>query len=1016
MTAGWKLDGAPNSDGEWARLVEKRLRGLEQPRSLRVGEWVLTAREGVLTANRPGQPPMPITGPIINPDGTPAGPRSEGLPSAMPDDWWTPLLNAILGGGSTIDPLADLAAYLDSMWASLWSGWTSVPVGNLVSGGRNMLWNPDFKEVISLLGGTEWVYDSEVYLDNLTGAGQGSARCQLDGLPHLIRSNVVDVGVGQVLDLSASFLADGLSITAGTTPIGIGVATYNAAGVRLGTIIRASRGQITGPVLGWVGAPSTSRTASIAASYTVPHAVDPNEQVAKVAMVIAVTPDALAGRLWVDKCSMQSGGLIPQNLVDGLNQAWEGLFSGFGATGQTGLDTIWNNLLSMFGLGKPALGSGGFDRNTELTRWAQDILGPLGVFLTPEFKAHWADLTHAVLIYLFGGKINGTTVAGWSSAAEDNMAEAYNGLLDVFGLPPAERPDMSNLWAVLANPLLKFFGLPTIDLPSQLDSTIPKAPTLLWPLAQFSTGTTVPQNTNLYYVATVTVNNVESAKSNEVMLFISPAWLVSKAKVLVSWVGPLPAGGTLNIYRRTSQTGQYRRVATGRTGTSYTDSDPGTAATAQPGAAEAMAAGIIEGQFTSVDTKHQALTDAVTTGATGNESAQNTPADTAEAVSALRTSVADIRAALDDLQNEAQTPTGGVRFAASNNGWDNGTGLWTVTGTGTPAFTPSRAYTMVRQTGNRYIYATYGTVLSSDQQTVSLTFNASPGNPNGFSDSSQYGGSNLAILRSNAAMTQFVFARIWQNRIRFGYYQSGTLTMVGSTQALPGNIGPGVSVVVRCPNQASPYYFEARIAGNLIASWTFTAAQAPYGANYRRIGQGMMIGTGILGDLFMPGLVQQVSAADMNVGPGFIKGGIGGVMRRYSDAAFNQQASFVSTVPENYFEVLEAVSPGVTKLTGGGAAGFIVEKAGLYLAEAGFFVPGGANYYGATFYTGAFGQSGTIHSYNTYFTQFARGMAVIVANDGDVIKPAATNGTTAVANMTGTSDGRNAFFSIARIG
>ncbi|AER47577.1 minor tail protein [Mycobacterium phage DS6A] len=411
------------------------------------------------------------------------------------------------------------------------------------------------------------------------------------------------------------------------------------------------------------------------------------------------------------------------------------------------------------------------------------------------------------------------------------------------------------------------------------------------------------------------------------------------------------------------------------------------------------------------------LANAVRTGADGSDHTESTVADTAEAVAALRTAVSDVRAALDDLQNEAVNPAGGVRFVASSNGWDSGGGgNWNITGTGTPAFTVNHAYYMVQQSGDRYIYAVYVTPLSSDQHSVTITFNSTPGNPSWFSDSSLYGGSNLAILRANATLTQFVFARIWKNRIQFGYYAGGSRTMVGSKVALGGNVGPGVSVVVRCPNESDPYYFEAVIGGQVVASHTFTAGQAPYGSDYRRIGHGMTIGVGLVGDLFMPGQIQAVSATDMNVGPGFIKGGIGGVMRRYSDATYNQSASFVSTVPEEYFETLEAISPGITRLTGGGADGFVVEDAGLYLAQAGFYIPSGPNYYGATFYSGPFGVGGTIHSFNTYYTQFARGMAVIVANAGDVIKPAAGNGTASIANMTGTADGRNAYFALGRLG
>lgn len=587
-----QLEPLPSNNSAWARQVQQRLRRLEgSTQSLRVGDWVLIAKDGALTANKPGIPPIPLAS---APDADqPAGPdrSATGLPAEMPEQWWEALWDALSGGTSDNTWLDQFAAYLDDMWASLWSGWTTIPASAIVATSREMLWNPDFTGDIALDGGTEWVLDDTVYLDNLTGGTQYSAKLVMDGLPHSMRSNVMNVAPGQTIDLSASIAALGLTVSSGT-PIGIGVATYDANGVRTATVIVSSRGSVTGPIIGWVGLDAAARTANLTGSYTVPS----DGSVAKVAMVVQVGVEATGGTLWVDKASMKLGGLIPQSLVDGLNQLWEGLFSGFGTTGQDQLNTAWNNLLSMFGLGKPALVSGGFDRNAQLQTWAMDILGPLGVFLTPEYKSAQADLTHAVLIYLFGGSINDVPVAGWSQTALDNMAQAWHNLLDLFTIAAGDRPDMSNLWAALANPILKMVGLPTVDLPSQLDSAIPQAPTLLWPLGGGSTTTSVPQNVTLYYVATAvnTTTLKESAPSNEVSIWSAPSFFGSKNKVLNSWLA-LPAGHTLSLYRRTSPTGQYRKVASGLTGTSATDVDPSTTITAQPGSAAASTAGVING-------------------------------------------------------------------------------------------------------------------------------------------------------------------------------------------------------------------------------------------------------------------------------------------------------------------------------------------------------------------------------------------------------------------------------------
>lgn len=45
----------PKSDAEWARNTESRLLGLEQPRSVRVGQWVINSVDGKLVATRPGE-------------------------------------------------------------------------------------------------------------------------------------------------------------------------------------------------------------------------------------------------------------------------------------------------------------------------------------------------------------------------------------------------------------------------------------------------------------------------------------------------------------------------------------------------------------------------------------------------------------------------------------------------------------------------------------------------------------------------------------------------------------------------------------------------------------------------------------------------------------------------------------------------------------------------------------------------------------------------------------------------
>ena len=61
----------PATDAEWARNTEKRLLALEAPKTLRVGEWVLSVQEGHLLATKPGTAanltePVTVTQPIYH--------------------------------------------------------------------------------------------------------------------------------------------------------------------------------------------------------------------------------------------------------------------------------------------------------------------------------------------------------------------------------------------------------------------------------------------------------------------------------------------------------------------------------------------------------------------------------------------------------------------------------------------------------------------------------------------------------------------------------------------------------------------------------------------------------------------------------------------------------------------------------------------------------------------------------------------------------------------------------------
>ena len=68
---------------------------------------------------------------------------------------------------------------------------------------------------------------------------------------------------------------------------------------------------------------------------------------------------------------------------------------------------------------------------------------------------------------------------------------------------------------------------------------------------------------------------------------------------------------------------------------------------------------------------------------------------------------------------------------------------------------------------------------------------------------------------------------------------------------------------LQCPNASQLYYFELVIAGTVYGSWTFSAAQAPYGAAYRYPGQGMVSGSGLAGATELADQVRAAVAGDV---------------------------------------------------------------------------------------------------------------------------------------------------------
>lgn len=61
MSNGNGRDRRIDTDGEWAREVERRQRANERPETLRLSNWVLSVRDGEIIATTPGRAPVAIT-------------------------------------------------------------------------------------------------------------------------------------------------------------------------------------------------------------------------------------------------------------------------------------------------------------------------------------------------------------------------------------------------------------------------------------------------------------------------------------------------------------------------------------------------------------------------------------------------------------------------------------------------------------------------------------------------------------------------------------------------------------------------------------------------------------------------------------------------------------------------------------------------------------------------------------------------------------------------------------------
>lgn len=443
-----------------------------------------------------------------------------------------------------------------------------------------------------------------------------------------------------------------------------------------------------------------------------------------------------------------------------------------------------------------------------------------------------------------------------------------------------------------------------------------------------------------------------------------------------------------------------------------------TAGNAQTAASAAQsAANTANSNANTAIANNQALANVVTRGAQGSLDGDANNVMVEAAVADLRGSLSDLQSQMDQLQAGQGGPAGGVKFTGSSMGWQpGGSTNWLMIGNGSPVQRASQAYGWTKTGAGKYIHGIWKpNKLTSPQQSATMVFQTAPAYPNGY-DPMTYGGSNRIIIRAKADGSQFPFVQIWQNKARFGYWSGGVATLVGSAFSVDGTASGGF--VFRQKDGNNPYKFELVQGTRVVATYTYTAAQAPYGPDYMSVGMGMVSGSGLLGDEFAPGDINQFSAKDAGAGVGLIADGVGGTMRRLSTAGYTIGPNQVITVAAPFYDEVDWISAGIHPLLTGSNAGFTVDDGGLFVCFAGFYKPSYNTSVGsATFYSGvpgaadlyAWQDAGTTGSY-------MNGVGIVHVNPGEAIMPAPINYSASNIQVVGEVTGKATFFSIAKVG
>ena len=533
-----------------------------------------------------------------------------GLPARTQDNITNALKQQLTGSGGWAKAAAAARAFqgqLDTLYYTASHG-----PGALLAG-SNVLWNPDFtgSESLAVGDGVEW--DHTVYFES-PGSGsredQGSARITADGRRHPVRSNLVEVAEGQVLNVSVRCAAAGL--VGGPDAIVLGVAAYDRIGRRTEHLVRGVSGLVDAPT-NWVGLPVGAKAGVLSGSWKVPapDPADPDSTVVAVRAYADVTPSATAGDVWVDRGSLELGGLLSlltrQLVWDDvavLTGAVRDYLFGDGVNPPLSDELVpamadaWHQVLADLGLTGPDMAA--FWQNI----WDGAIAAvvPKALLDIPEFFNALADLSTAAFDFFLGGH----GFDAWSELAGANFKSKLKAVIQLL-LPANIQIDaIENFWGNLAKNILhQFFPWVSdgaVDLGDAFQQFLhpngPTVPGLPVALAVPSlVGASVPWGMN-YYCMTAVKNGIESTPSAEAFVLV----LLPLTEVVVTATA-VDGATEYRLYRGSKSRQWGRRVGTSTTPSITDRAGDGGGTAASPPSIGAVAgsavAGIVDGVYES---------------------------------------------------------------------------------------------------------------------------------------------------------------------------------------------------------------------------------------------------------------------------------------------------------------------------------------------------------------------------------------------------------------------------------